>query len=57
MRVKMEQQGQELNTFKELVEKTVNARVKVALRPRFYACKTAQHYLRGSWPSAAKADT
>ena len=40
VRVKMEQRGQELDSFEELVEKTVDAEVKTALRPRSYACKT-----------------
>ena len=50
----MEQRGRELNSFKEIVEKTVDAKAKVALKPRFYACDTDQHCLWGSRPSAAK---
>ena len=50
----MEQRGQELDSFEEIVEKTVNAKAKAALRPRSYTCKTDQHCLRGSRPSAAK---
>ena len=38
----MEQRGLKLNSFKELVEKAVDAKVKAALRPRSYACKTDQ---------------
>ena len=40
MMVKMEQRGRELNSFKELVEKAVDAKAKAALRPRSYTCKT-----------------
>ena len=46
--VKMEQRGQELDSFEELVEKAVDAKAKAALRPRSYARKTDQHCLRGS---------
>ena len=45
VRVKMEQRGQELNSFKELVEKAVDAEAKAALQPRFYACKIDQYCL------------
>ena len=55
--VKMEQRGRELNSFEELVKKTVNAKAKAALWPRSYACKTDQHCLRGSQPSAVKTNT
>ena len=57
VRVEMEQRGQELDSFKELVEKTVDAKAKAAFRPRSYACKTDQYCLRSSRPSAAKAST
>ena len=53
----MKQRGQELNSFKELGKKTVDAEAKAALRPRSYACETDQHCLRGSWSLAAKAST
>ena len=53
----MEQCGQELNSFEEIIEKTVDAKAKATFRPRSYACKTDQHYIRGSWPFAAKANT
>ena len=43
VRVKIEQQGQEFDSFKELVEKTVNAKVKATLPPYFYTCKTDQY--------------
>ena len=55
IRVEMEQRDRELNSFKELVEKTVDAEAKAALRPCFYTRKTDQYCLRGSRPSAAKA--
>ena len=57
VRVKREQCDQELDSFEELVKKAVDAEAKVALRPRFYARKTDQHYLWGSQPSVAKAST
>ena len=57
VRVKMEQQGQEFNTFKKLVKKAINAKAKAAFQPCFYICKTDQHCLRDSWPSAAKVST
>ena len=40
VRVEIEQRGRELNSFKELIQKAVDAKAKAALRPRFYACKT-----------------
>ena len=57
VRVEMEQRGRELDSFEELVEKTVDAKAKAALRPRSYVRKTDQHCLWGSRPSAAKANT
>ena len=57
VRVEMEQRGRELDSFKELVEKAVDAEAKATLRLRFYIYKTDQHCLRDSRPSAAKANT
>ena len=57
VRVKMEQRGRELDSFKELVEKAVDAEAKAALWPRSYARETDQHCLRGSQRSTAKANT
>ena len=57
MRVEIKQHGQEPNSFKDLVKKTVNVEVKAALWPHFYARITDQHCLWGSRPSAAKAST
>ena len=57
VRVKIEQRGRELNSFKELVKKAVDAKAKAALRPRFHACKTNQHCLRSSQPSTAETST
>ena len=54
VQVKIEQRGQELDRFKKIVKKTINAKAKAAFRPRFYARNTNQHCLQGSWPSAAK---
>ena len=54
MRVEMEQRGRELDSFKEIVKKTVNAKAKAALMPCSYARNTDQHCFQGSWPSAAK---
>ena len=57
MKVKMEQRGRKLDSFKELVKKAVNAKAKAALWPRSYACKTDQHCLQGSQSSAVKTST
>ena len=57
MRVEIEQCSQELNSFEELVKKTVNAKAKATLRPRSYACKTNQYCFRVSQLSAAKTST
>ena len=38
----MEQCGQKLNSFEELVEKIVDVEAKAGLRPYFYACKIDQ---------------
>ena len=57
VRVKIEQRGQELDSFEELVKKAVDAEAKTALRLRSYTCETNQHCLRGIRPSAAKAST
>ena len=57
VRVEIEQCGQKLDSFEELVEKPVKATAKAALRPRFYARKTNQHYLWRSQLSAAKTST
>ena len=53
----MQQRGQELDSFEELVEKAVDAKAKVALRPLCYARRTNQYCFCGSWPSAAKSNT
>ena len=47
----MEQCRRELNSFKELVEKAIDAKARAALRPRSYARETDQHCPRGSWPA------
>ena len=57
VRVKIEQRGQELNSFKELVKKTVDVEAKTALQPRSYACETDQNPLRGNRLLVAKAST
>ena len=57
VRIKIDQRGRELDSFKELVKNIVDAETKAALRPHSYARKTDQHYLRGSRPSAAKSST
>ena len=57
VRVQMEQRGRELDSFKELVEKAIDAEAKATLRPRFYAREIDQYCLRGSRPLAAKAST
>ena len=48
IRVEVEQRGQELNGFEELVEKAVDAEAKDNLRPRSYTCETNQYCFRGS---------
>ena len=45
MRVKMKQDGQELNSFEEIVQKAIDIKAKAALRARSYTCKTDQHRL------------
>ena len=57
VKVKIEERGWELNSFKEFVKKAVDAKAKVAFWPRSYAYKTDQYYFRGSRPWAAKAST
>ena len=57
VRVKMEQCGQELNSFEELVEKAVDAKAKAAFRPYSHARETDQHCVQGSQPSTAKTST
>ena len=57
IKVEIEQRGQKLNSFEELVKKAVGAKAKAALWPRSYICKTNQYYFRGSQSSAAKAST
>ena len=54
LRVKMEQYGQKLDSFKEIVEKRVDAKTKVALRPHCYNCNIDQYYLQSCWLSATK---
>ena len=54
VQVEMEQRGWALDSFEEIVEKTVDAKAKAALRPRSYARDTNQYCFRGSRPSAAK---
>ena len=57
LRVEIEQCGWELDSFKEIVEKTVNIKAKAPFRPRSYACDINQHCFRDSRPSAAKTST
>ena len=40
MQVETKQRGQELDSFKEIVEKAVNAKAKAAIRPCYYVCNT-----------------
>lgn len=46
----MEQRGRELDSFKELIEKAVNAEAKATFRPCFYARETDQYCFRRSRP-------
>ena len=57
VRVEIKQCSEKLDSFKELVEKTVDAEAKAALWPHSYAHKTNQYYLKGSQPSAAKTNS
>ena len=40
MRAKEKQRGQEFNSFKKLVKKTLNYKAKPMLKPRFCVCET-----------------
>ena len=51
----MEEYGQELNSFEEIVKKTIDAKNKATFRPCFYARKIDQHWLWGSWAVGTKA--
>ena len=57
VRVQIEQRSQELNNFKKMVEKTVNAKAKAALWPRSYARNINQFHFQGSQPSTTKINT
>ena len=57
VRVEIEQRSRELNSFKELIKKAINAEIKAAFWPRSYACQSDQHCFQGNQPSAAKAST
>ena len=56
MQVKIEQRGQKLDNFKEIVKKAIDAKAKAAFRLCSYAYDTNQHYLWGNWPLAAKTN-
>ena len=56
IKVEIKQRSWDFDSFKKLVEKVVDAKAKAALRPQCYLCKTNQHCLEGSWPSAAKTN-
>ena len=47
MQVKIEQRGQELDSFEEIVKKAIDAKGKAAFRPRSYTCNIDQHCFRG----------
>ena len=55
VRVKIEQHGWELDSFKDPIKKTVDAKAKATLYSRLYARKTNQHCFCGSRLLAAKA--
>ena len=57
MQVELEQRGQKLVSFEEIVETTVDAKAKAAFKPRSYACNTNQYCLRDCWPSPGKTNT
>ena len=56
-KVKTKQRGWELDSFKELVKKAVDAKAKAALWPCSYTRKTDQHCFWGRQPSVAKSST
>lgn len=43
VQAKMEQCGRKLDSFQDMVQKTVNAKAKSSFQPCFSACKTDQH--------------
>ena len=57
IKVKIEQHGQEFNSFKEIVKKAVDAKAKATLGPRSYVCKTNQHRFQDNWLITTKANT
>ena len=57
IQLEREQRGQELDSFKEIVKKTVDAKVKAALKPCSYTCNTHQDYFRGSRLAVTKTST
>ena len=57
MQVKIKQRSQKLNSFKEIVKKTVNFKVKAAFRSYSYTCNTNQHCFWDSRSSAVQLST
>lgn len=53
----MEQDGQEFDSFEEIVQKVVNVETKAALKPRFSTRKTDQYCFSGSQPATANIST
>ena len=51
IRAEMEQYDHKLDSFKDTIQKTVDAKAKAVLRSHFAAHKTDQHYPQGTRPA------
>lgn len=51
IKAQMEQRGQELDSWDELVEKAIDAKAKDGLQPILIVRKIDQHYPRGNHPA------
>ena len=53
----MEQRGQELDNWTEIIKKAVDVEAQASLQPSFYIKEIDQECLRGNWPNSTKAST
>ena len=53
----MEQRGQELDRWTEIIEKAVNAKAQASLQPTSYIKKMNQQCLRNNQPNSTRAST